>query len=51
MHFKKIKYYSEGMKTRLVFGLYMSLPSQHLLAIDEGFATGDKTLHPMYSKY
>ena len=39
---KKIKYYSEGMKTRLVFGLYMSLPSQHLLAIDEGFATGDK---------
>ena len=39
---KPIKYYSEGMRTRLVFSLLTSVRLSDNLAIDEGFGTGDK---------
>ena len=39
---KPIKYYSEGMRTRLVFSLLTSIRLSENLAIDEGFGTGDK---------
>lgn len=39
---KPIKYYSEGMKTRLIFTLLTSVRLSENLAIDEGFGTGDK---------
>ena len=39
---KAIKYYSEGMRTRLMFSLLTSVRLSENLAIDEGFGTGDK---------
>lgn len=39
---KPIKYYSEGMRTRLIFSLLTSVRLSENLAIDEGFGTGDK---------
>ena len=39
---KSIKYYSEGMRTRLIFSLLTSVRLSENLAIDEGFGTGDK---------
>ena len=39
---KSIKYYSEGMRTRLIFTLLTSVRLSENLAIDEGFGTGDK---------
>ena len=39
---KQIKYFSEGMRTRLVFALFITVPPTSIIAIDEGFATGDK---------
>ncbi len=40
--FRPIKYYSEGMRTRLTFSLLTSVRLSENLAIDEGFGTGDK---------
>ena len=39
---RSIKYYSEGMRTRLIFSLLTSVRLSENLAIDEGFGTGDK---------
>ena len=39
---RPIKYYSEGMRTRLIFSLLTSVRLSENLAIDEGFGTGDK---------
>ena len=39
---RSIKYYSEGMRTRLMFSLLTSVRLSENLAIDEGFGTGDK---------
>ena len=41
---RPIKYYSEGMRTRLIFSLLTSVRLSENLAIDEGFGTGDKMI-------